>query len=306
MEKIIKNKKKWKKFEDSSHNVIKQLNPKLNVIKNVFIEGRLSKVKRQVDVKVEELNQYDFIAFECKDYKRTIDVPVIEAFNTKLQDISAKKGAIVSNSPFSEASQNMAEQLSIDLLNLVDTSNKNVKGKLYAGLLISDTFCRWCSAKISISAPTSGTFPSNIKDMILQDEDGNRGTAYEIFSSLWNSENCPFDRSVGTHQYGVNGKSIVSLEGEVVPLDEFSFIYEVVKRNYLDKIEIIKAKGLYNVKEKSFQTRGITTQIINAYEFEKTAKELTLEEVEKANGQYTFGLECTSLFRPSNNNGSNN
>lgn len=298
MKKVVKSRKKWEKFEDSSHKIIEELNPKSKVIKNVFIEGRLSKIKRQVDVKKEELDQYDFIAFECKDLKRVIDVPVIEAFNTKLQDIGAKKGAIVSNSPFSKAAQNMADSLGIDLLGLIDTTNKNVRGRIFAGLLISDTFCKWCSVRISISAPTRGSFPGNIKQMILQDESGNRGTAYQIFASLWNNDKSPLSRVPGTYRYlTTSGKSIVSTEGEVVPLSELSFIYKVVEKHYLGKIEMIEARGLYNVKDKSFQTRGVTTQVVNAYEFEKTAKELTAEEAEQAKGKlYTFALGCTSLF----------
>lgn len=295
----MKKSKKWKGFEDSSHKIIKKLNPKVGVFKSVYIEGRLSKVKRQIDVKMEELNQYDFIAFECKDYKRPLDVSVVEKFNTTLQDIGAKKGAIVSNSPFSKAAQNMASELNIDLLHLIDTSNKNVRGRLYAGLLISDTMVNWCKVRVSISAPTRGTFPAEPKKMILEDESGNRGTAYEIFASLWNETDSSLSRKPGVYRYvpsDQDKKKIISLEGEVVPLNKLAFIYEVVEKHYLGKIEIIDAQGLYNVKEKSFQTKNIVTQRIAAYEFEKTAKEISAKEAEKAKGQYTFGLSCVSLF----------
>jgi len=37
--------------------------------------------------------------------------------------------------------------------------------------------------------------------------------------------------------------------------------------------------------------------MVNAYEFEKTAKELTAEEAEQAKGKlYTFALGCIPLF----------
>lgn len=88
----------------------------------------------------------------------------------------------------------------------------------------------------------------------------------------------------------------MSLEGEQVPLDKLSFIYEVVKKFYLAKIEIIDAQGLFNVKEGSFQTRSITTQQIAAYEFEKPENEITEEQAEQSKGKYTFGFGVTSMF----------
>ncbi len=76
-------KKKWEKFEESSYKVVQSLNPQEQVYKNVHLEGQLSKVKRQVDVQLIKPEEYEFIAFECKDYKRPLDVPIIEAFNTE-------------------------------------------------------------------------------------------------------------------------------------------------------------------------------------------------------------------------------
>lgn len=47
-------------------------------------------------------NDYDFMAFEYKDHARPTDIPLIEAFSTKLIDIGAARGAMVSNSGYTE------------------------------------------------------------------------------------------------------------------------------------------------------------------------------------------------------------
>lgn len=298
MSKVMKT-KKWQDFEDTTHKVIQNLNPQANVVKNVFIEGKLSKVPRQVDVQLTKPEQYDFIAFECKDYKRPLDVPIVEAFATKIKDIQAKKGAIVSNSPFSKAAQNMAGKLDIDLLNLVDTSNKNIRGKLFAGLLISDIMVNGFRVSLSFSAPTRGTFTQEPTQLLLTDDSGVRGTAYEIFASLWNDDKSSLSRISGTYKYtppNQHLKKMISLEGEIVPLDKLSFIYDVIERHYLGKIEITDAQGLYNVKEGSFQTKSITTQMIEAYQFEKPENEVAPEQVEKMKGQYTFGFSVISVI----------
>lgn len=73
--------KKWRKFETSSYEIIQKLNPKAKVHNNIYIVGKLSRKRRQVDIKLVEPEQYDFIAFECKDHGRPLDIPVIEAFN---------------------------------------------------------------------------------------------------------------------------------------------------------------------------------------------------------------------------------
>lgn len=294
----MKNNTKWKDFEDSTHKVIQSLNPQATVIKNVFIEGKLSKVLRQVDVQLVKPEEYDFIAFECKDYNRALDVPIIEAFATKLKDIQAKKGAIVSNSPFTQASQNMAGELDIDLLNLVDTSNVNIRGKLFAGLLLEDISVKGFRLRLSISAPTGRTFTQEPTQLLLADEEGARGTAYEIFAKLWNDKTS-LSRVPGVYEYippSPNTKKIISLEGELVPLDKLSFVYEVIERYYLGKIEIIDAQGLFNVKETSFQTKSVTTQKIAPCKFEKPENEITKEQAEQAKGEITFGLSVVSIF----------
>ena len=60
------------------------------------MQGKLSEVGREVDVQFVDPNDYDFMAFECKDHARPIDIPLIEAFSTKLTDSAACDGVRIS------------------------------------------------------------------------------------------------------------------------------------------------------------------------------------------------------------------
>ncbi len=101
----------------------KQLAPKAEVQHNVFVDGRLSKRKRQIDVLVRErIGQYEIrIIIDCKDYNKPIDVKGVEEFAGLLADVGAHKGVLVSPKGFSEAAKTRAEGLQIDLYSPFDT-----------------------------------------------------------------------------------------------------------------------------------------------------------------------------------------
>ena len=286
---------KWEKFEEKTHEIVKELNPHLNVYKNVYIKGKLSKGRRQVDVQLVEPSSYDFIAFECKDYKRPLDVPKIEAFATKLKDIGAKHGSIVSNSSYTQPSINMAKELNIDLLALVDTGDSDIRTKLHAPSMISDTMLK--SMRISISTKQSfiGSICPDPKVLRLVVDSGKTATVYEVFARLWNEEQLL--RKPGNYVYtppNQNQKQIITNEGKLVNLETLNFHYEVVERHFVGDIEIVDAVGIYNVQENSFQTKEIITEGIIPYEKERIWKELTPDEAKSA--KVTFGLVCSSML----------
>lgn len=293
-------KRKWKKFEDTSHAIVQSLNPSAQVYKNVHIEGKLSRVKRQVDVQMVKPEEYEFIAFECKNHGRPLDVPVVEAFNTKLQDIGTKKGAIVSNSPYTEAAQNMAAALGIDLLHLVDTGNKNIRAKLYASLLLSDTSVKGFRLRLASSSPQI-SLPLDIRQVIFINELRQRTTGYQIFAMLWNDHDSGLSKIPGVYEYrppNLENKRLIGLNGEIIVPNEIVFIYEVVEKHYTGKIEMIETQGLYNVSEKSFQTKSMQTAPIIAYEIEKTWPEISADEAKKGMEEKRFSMAvgCTSIL----------
>lgn len=293
-------KPKWKKFEINTHKVIQSLHPQEQTYQNVFIDGKLSKVKRQVDVQVVNPSDYEFIAFECKDYRKVLDVVIVEAFSTKLKDIGAKKGAIVSNSPFSEAAQNMASALDIDLLNLVNTSDKDIHTKLFASVLLSDTMVK--SMHVVVETQSLGaSIPPSVKDLIFMNEVGVKGTAYQIFAALWNEAGSSLIKKPGLYGYqppNPSGKRLIGPDGRIWVPSKIEYIYEVVEKHFAGQIELIETQGLYDVKTHGFQTRSIQTVPMVAYDLEMTWPEISVEEATKnqSEGKYTMSMSCTSVL----------
>ena len=69
-------KKKWKRFEDLATHIQRTLAPGATVEQNVRVMGRRSGVEREIDIVVRmKAGQYNlFVAIDCKDYKRNVDV----------------------------------------------------------------------------------------------------------------------------------------------------------------------------------------------------------------------------------------
>lgn len=103
--------KKWKAFENSVYEIQKQLSDDSEIIFDYKKIGKLSQRSRQVDVAIlDSIGDIDlFIAIECKDYKTPIDVKEIEAFNSKIEDIQADRGVMVSSNGFSASAMKFAE-----------------------------------------------------------------------------------------------------------------------------------------------------------------------------------------------------
>jgi hypothetical protein len=66
------------------------------------VQRTLSEIGREADAQFVDPNDCDFMAFECKDHALPIDTPLIETFSTRLIDIGAARGAMVSNSGYTE------------------------------------------------------------------------------------------------------------------------------------------------------------------------------------------------------------
>lgn len=251
--------KKGKYFENKTSKIVRQFNPNKRVYQNVYIKGKLSKVKREVDIMLVDPTQYDFLVLECKDHKQTLDVEIVEAFNTKLKDIGAKKGGIVSNSPYSKAAQNMAESLRIDLLNIIDTSDESIRTNIYATASISDISIKDWQVEISSTSNFQITYPFDPKTIIVVNDAGLRVTTFELFKHLWNDG--VFIEKPGSYRYTLKeGINIQSLDDTIAPLTELYFNYEVIEQHYIGPLKIIETTGIYNVLKKTFQTKSMKTE----------------------------------------------
>ena len=118
---------KWKRFEKLVHLIQKELAGDADVILNESVRGQHSNTDRQIDICIRKrVGQFDvLIAIECKDHRVLLDVTVVGEFATKVRDIRANKGAIVSSSGFTDAPITMASNYGLETFLLVDTESKD-------------------------------------------------------------------------------------------------------------------------------------------------------------------------------------
>jgi len=115
----------WKRFECLTQKIQKQLTPNAKVRHNEFVIGK-SGAKNQLDVTVRALiGQYEyFCVIECKDWGSKVGINTIRAFNSKVDDVNAKQGVIVSAKGFTSEAKKYADIHNIILYKLVDAESE--------------------------------------------------------------------------------------------------------------------------------------------------------------------------------------
>jgi hypothetical protein len=117
---------KWKDYEKEIHDHFKKTFPNAAISHNVAVIGRFSKVKRQIDILIEDYvagNRIRIIV-ECKLFSEKINVKDIEMFIGMLNDCEANKGLLITQEGFSKAAINRAYfdsiDIELDILNFKD------------------------------------------------------------------------------------------------------------------------------------------------------------------------------------------
>lgn len=255
---VNKRKKKrndGKYFEKKTHNIISKLNPDKQVLPDVRIRGKLSESSRQLDVILRDPDEYDFIAFECKDEKTVIGTPTVEGYNTKLLDVGAKKGAIVSNTTFSRGARRMADKLKIDLLQIVDTGDEAIKTKLLAPSgLVNERVDTW-------SIVFKGDLPDEIKvnnpdlsnlEVVLCD--GKKANIKEIVCSIWDDLGDSVEQGTETREFD-NLK--IELNNKTITIPTLIISLNINFQYRIGIMDITQSEGIYNVKDGSYQTSSM-------------------------------------------------
>lgn len=268
-----------KYFEKKTHNILSKLNPTKQVLADVRIQGKLSESSRQVDVTLRDPDEYDFIAFECKDEKASIGTPTIEGYHTKLSDIGAARGAIVSNSSFSRGARRMAEKLGIDLLHLVDSEDDSIKTKLSAPSgVVNERVENWTVA-FKDSEPEG--FPTNsnysLFNIIL--EDGSRIMLKKLANQVW--ANLGDTITSGQAQHEFSNLKMELPDGQIIELPQMLIILNINFHYRIGRMDITQSEGIYSVKDGSYQTSHMAVGPFGEDIF-NTWTEVSKEELEAA------------------------
>ncbi|HIU11403.1 MAG TPA: restriction endonuclease [Candidatus Onthocola stercorigallinarum] len=110
--------KKWRKFEMFNKWLNSLDEKKYKIESPGFLIDRVANKRREIDVLityVDDDNVKRYTAIECKDYKKNIDVRLLEEYNSRKTDLGIDKLIIVSSSNFSAMAKIKASYYGIEI-----------------------------------------------------------------------------------------------------------------------------------------------------------------------------------------------
>ena len=260
---------KWRAFEDLVCQIQSEFAGEAEIKRDDHILGIDSKTSRQIDISIRQrVGQYSLlIAIECKDYKRPVDVPVIEAFVTKVRDIRAHKGAVISSRGFTTSALEVARHHGIDTFRLVDTQSTDWRS--YASLpvmLVRTGFGGFSLRFEDFAIMPASIMAADLPSLDLYESDKSKiGTVKELVATKWNNEEVlkePGFHEIVLVRNGFIGSGPIIVGGTVVA------IIHTTKDHYFGHVSI-QTRGLRNEQDGGFLTRQITTDSISPGAIEK-------------------------------------
>jgi len=288
-----------KHYEQRSYEIIGKINPTEEIAHNVRITGRFSRDrKRQIDVK---LGDYDFVVFECKDWKTKIGPETVGQAMSLFDDVGAKHGAVVSNSGFTPGAINYAKAKGIDLLSVVDTDDPQIKAALATHVLVEDAQPRYQTFGVEaqvLGAPAS--LPEDPRNQAIILPDGTRTTFYGVIRDAWNDDNTLDE--VGWHDIELHNVQVETADGRFIHADRFTARYGVVNQFSTMDVGIESAEGMYNVLNNTFALTSdhVTFNPVVMEEIDERSTVITFEEMVKQRDAKKFGaiLGIKSMLPP--------
>lgn len=292
--------KKGKYYEQKTADIIKKQNPRSQIFQGIRIVGKLSRVSREVDVQLVKATDYDQIIFECKDHKAKVDIELVEALGTKLKDLDAKKGAIVSNSGYTKGAVNMAKSLGIDLLTIVDTDDAKIRTQVFAPNIVEDTFIE--SGAVRFEGLPNPGLNLDIHQTLIKVGD-TFVTWPQILAHYWNTQEMKDPPEPGSYFLTTENATIIDANGKEASISRVEIIYNVSCRYYLRNLKLLETQGIYNVQRGTFQTNSLTCEPIIVKDFNDPKIWQRIEEESAKKMQVPFRITCTTPM-PSGDQGS--
>jgi restriction endonuclease len=127
---------KWKKFEKIVTGIHILTSEGAEVKFDDHIMGKRSGRNRQIDASIRfKHGLYDYLAIvECKDYGSRVPMEKVEAFHTKMKDVGARHGIMVSPHGFQEGAITTAKFYDIELFTLEEVKSdwtKQIKANVH-------------------------------------------------------------------------------------------------------------------------------------------------------------------------------
>ncbi|MCL4252074.1 MAG: restriction endonuclease [Anaerolineae bacterium] len=116
----------WRDFEKLVETIYRERDPNAVVKRNHRIVG-ISGRRRQLDVTLTIKTPLHsvFVVIECKDHRRPVGIESVDEFATKLRDVRANLGVLVSSSGFDAGARAQAQTQGIVLKSLRDAQSED-------------------------------------------------------------------------------------------------------------------------------------------------------------------------------------
>ena len=114
----------WKDYEREIEDQFRILYPTATITSNAKLQGKFSKIERQIDLLIEETASDHLlrVVVDAKHRGRPIDVGDIEAFIGQVRDVEAHTGMLIALEGYTKAAINRAHyddsDIILDVLNL--------------------------------------------------------------------------------------------------------------------------------------------------------------------------------------------
>lgn len=103
--------KRWEIYENQIFDHLKSKYPGYTFKKDDSIDGRFSKVPRQIDIAMRSkvAGSDSLMVIDCKCFETKVDVKDVESFIGMLEDVGAHFGVLVTNKGYTAAAKNRAK-----------------------------------------------------------------------------------------------------------------------------------------------------------------------------------------------------
>ncbi len=257
---MSKAQEKGDRYQNKAEQLYKRLStPETQVLPKVEIKGRITNDSREVDLQVISPEEFDFLAIECKNWKVTVGDHEIEAFISKLEDLGTKRGAIISNSNYTQGAVKWADHKNIQLFHLIDSADEEVKFSVSQKTLLVDYFVEGIELDAHANGGDFSGMPLD-QIMLIHNTGEERISCLELFKEPWNSSLLPHLK--GTHTVTIESPTefqIVDKDGKLFTPDRLAFNYEVKTRACEGAVQLEEVVGIYDVRNKTLRSANVTT-----------------------------------------------
>ena len=240
---------KWLNYEKMIAGIYETISPRATVRHNDSIMGRISEVKRQIDVSIRFTEAgCDFLVIvQAKDSKRPADVNVIGEFSEVMKDVMASKGVLVCNAGFTRSARTMAGNLGIDLCGAYDAESKDWRTTLTIPV-VWEKHTPHLNFGMQVYLDKGDGISRDVREWILSTDMGKtKLDLVRTFVDRWNTGTIPKDINKVHHLIPQNPNlhALVN-ENKWVKVDEFTCLYIVERRLYRKDLITEEFTGLKN------------------------------------------------------------